>query len=372
MRRVLVSLLVASLLFTACGEGEVADDTTSSTAATTTTTETATTQASTTTTEATTTTTEAPTTTSTPAPVVDLPAGLFCRDLAAMGYLYESAVAYWEHEGRADRMDADRNGIPCETVYSTEDVEAFWGERASTAWSLITTTWGVVPGCCGEPEGMGPASPEGAIPEEGWPADGFYSAQASRSSADRPEIELEIRRWVSCDEAADECPPDADLIDDALTADSGSGVTRTLDLTDPDLTVVVVPIGMGNPDGTFRAISGSGSAFAELLTDIDDACTEWVMGPYEAGTPVMAIEADLEARSADPAFPFGVEPTYGWPLAYRGPQGTYLVAAPSWLIAGDGVDWPLGYNGLYGWRTTNLEIRDGKPVLWIWAGQIAG
>jgi hypothetical protein len=364
VRRVAVSLLVASLLAAGCGEGEVADDPTTSAPTPTPTTETSTTQVSTTTTEATTTTL---------GPATDLPAGLFCRDLVSMGYDYEAAVAYWEHEGRPDRMDADVDGIPCETVYPAGDVTAFWGDSAATTWRLVTTTWGVVPGCCGEPEGMGPASPEGAIPEEGWPADGFYWAAATRPSADRPELTVEVRRWVSCDDLGDECPPDADLVDDAVGPDSGSAVTRRLDLTDPDLTVVVVPIGGANPDGTFEALIGSGADFAALLEELDAAFTEWVIDPYEAGTPLADIEADLEARSADPAFPFGIEPFYGYPLAYRGPLNTYLVAAPSWMIAGEGEPpWPPGYNGLYGWRTTSLAIRDGKPVLMLWAGQIAG
>ncbi len=57
----------------------------------------------------------------------DLPSGLFCRDLAAQGLDYAAAHGYWEAEGRPDRMDADRNGVPCETVYPAEEVEAFLG-----------------------------------------------------------------------------------------------------------------------------------------------------------------------------------------------------------------------------------------------------
>jgi hypothetical protein len=36
-------------------------------------------------------------------------------------------VAYWYDEGLPDRMDADGNGIPCETVYPAAVVQAFWG-----------------------------------------------------------------------------------------------------------------------------------------------------------------------------------------------------------------------------------------------------
>jgi outer membrane protein assembly factor BamB len=58
--------------------------------------------------------------------------GLLCRDLDARGYSYLRAVAYWVSEGMPDRMDADRNGRPCETVYPVSEVDYFldssqWG-----------------------------------------------------------------------------------------------------------------------------------------------------------------------------------------------------------------------------------------------------
>ena len=55
-----------------------------------------------------------------------LPAGLYCRDLAAQGYSFSAAVTYWRTEGQPDRMDSDRNGIPCETVYSYDDIAAIF------------------------------------------------------------------------------------------------------------------------------------------------------------------------------------------------------------------------------------------------------
>lgn len=75
----------------------------------------------------------------------DYPAGLFCRDLAEPPpgaepgrYMPESdhltyglAVFYWLTENRADRMDADLNGRPCETIYPTDEVAAFWDSRRS-------------------------------------------------------------------------------------------------------------------------------------------------------------------------------------------------------------------------------------------------
>lgn len=90
---------------------------------------------STTTTEPTTTsppTTAAPATTpvttpSGPGDVRDEPAGQFCRDLDAKGYSYSAAVDYWLIHGQPNQMDADRNGIPCETVFTRSDVVAYWG-----------------------------------------------------------------------------------------------------------------------------------------------------------------------------------------------------------------------------------------------------
>ncbi|MCP4958773.1 MAG: DUF3160 domain-containing protein [Actinomycetia bacterium] len=54
--------------------------------------------------------------------ITGLESGLFCRDLAAMGHGAWVAVPYWLAEGAPERMDADGNGIPCETVF-VEDIE---------------------------------------------------------------------------------------------------------------------------------------------------------------------------------------------------------------------------------------------------------
>ncbi len=64
-----------------------------------------------------------------PGSVAALPAGLFCRDLNARGYSYVAAVSYWRLHGSPNQMDADRNGIPCETVYPASDVSAYWSQR---------------------------------------------------------------------------------------------------------------------------------------------------------------------------------------------------------------------------------------------------
>jgi hypothetical protein len=69
------------------------------------------------------------TTNSAPGDVRALPAGLFCRDLKAKGFSYVAAVDYWRMHGQPNQMDADRNGIPCETVYARSDVAAYWNGR---------------------------------------------------------------------------------------------------------------------------------------------------------------------------------------------------------------------------------------------------
>jgi hypothetical protein len=60
-------------------------------------------------------------------PVTSLPAGLYCRNLKARGYSYGEAVQYWRYWDEPDNMDADLNGIPCETVYSAAEVRRYFG-----------------------------------------------------------------------------------------------------------------------------------------------------------------------------------------------------------------------------------------------------
>lgn len=74
----------------------------------------------------------------------EAPHGLLCRDLVAgeapgpfdLSFVtYDTpdfdtaaflAAAYWFLEGRPDRMDADGNGIPCETVFPAESIAWVW------------------------------------------------------------------------------------------------------------------------------------------------------------------------------------------------------------------------------------------------------
>jgi hypothetical protein len=122
------SLLVALALVAVSCVGDATETTMSSS----TTLETSTTTTGSATTTTTTTTTLVATTSTTLTPVTDLELGLFCRDLRPLGYSYAGAVQYWLGEGRPDRMDADRNGIPCETVYPESEVVEYWGEPLPT------------------------------------------------------------------------------------------------------------------------------------------------------------------------------------------------------------------------------------------------
>lgn len=56
-----------------------------------------------------------------------LPPGLRCADLRARGVSVEDAIAYYLANGSPSRMDADRNGVPCETVYP--DAGTAWNAR---------------------------------------------------------------------------------------------------------------------------------------------------------------------------------------------------------------------------------------------------
>ena len=70
-----------------------------------------------------------------PATVGDVraqPPNLFCRDLNAKGFGYTAAVDYWRLNGQPSRLDADKDGIPCETVYAASDVIGYWGTLGRT------------------------------------------------------------------------------------------------------------------------------------------------------------------------------------------------------------------------------------------------
>ncbi len=277
-------------------------------------------------------------------------------------------------EGKPDRMDADRDGIPCETVYDATEVVAYWGELSpSGGWEPVAGGLPVFPACCGAPA-AGPTSPAGPLPEVGWPADGCYDASVVRSVAEPSGLEVTIRRWVLCSEYPERCSPDWELFPEkAVTTDPNDSAVRWVGFSDRYLTVVLIPI--DDPGGGAQALQGSGAAFKVLLEDLDAAWMEWVVEPWRAGLSLAEIRDDLIARSADPLFPFGLHPLWiaplTVPLGYRGPHGSYLMVDPTWMPFAGGEPWPPGYGGVYNWPA-QLEVRNGRPVLWLWAGQIAG
>lgn len=62
------------------------------------------------------------------APPRGLDTGLTCAQLKARGVGAADAVSYFVSQGSPSRMDADGNGIPCETVYA--DISTAWRTRA--------------------------------------------------------------------------------------------------------------------------------------------------------------------------------------------------------------------------------------------------
>lgn len=136
------------------------------------------------------------TTSSTLAPIGDIETGLLCRDLADRGYDYTAAVAYWTREGNPERMDADGNGIPCETVYPAKDVLAFWGDPLPTTTAPPTTVVTIVY-APGDPFEFPPALPgsdeaggSGCAPGSDSLPDGIWFGYVTDRSTDRLSFDL--------------------------------------------------------------------------------------------------------------------------------------------------------------------------------------
>jgi hypothetical protein len=198
--RRLLGFLLAAVVLAACSSE--ADETTTSTSApaaepiaattSTTTAPTTTTTEPSTTTTTTTTTTTLPTTT-TLAAIGSLESGLFCRDLVPLGYGYADAVAYWTREGRPDRMDADRNGIPCETVHDAKDVIAFWGDPLPTTTTTTVDVWYAVttPGYdVASLPGSGSNYGSGCSPGSNTLPDGIWFGDIAAADSNRVEFDL--------------------------------------------------------------------------------------------------------------------------------------------------------------------------------------
>ncbi len=67
----------------------------------------------------------------------ELTAGLLCRDVLNRGFGFWTAAAYWISEGSPARMDADGNGIPCETVFPRVDIDAFLSGATDFASDML-------------------------------------------------------------------------------------------------------------------------------------------------------------------------------------------------------------------------------------------
>ena len=258
-------------------------------------------------------------------------------------------------------------------------------------WTVTSLAWPLQPACCDTPA-IGPASPPGPIPEDGtWPGDGFYDITIERHWDPPSVLNVSIRRWVPCSEQPDACPEDPP--ETGVFADPASEITTYLELTD-NLTVVIQPLQTWQ-DGRFpdppQVIMGSGLAFYELLSGwcsgylpernpencgIDHAFLDWVWSPHQAGAPIEQIITDLESSDTTSSFPFTQFDDHAGDIpcgtdrrcitAYCGPQGTHLIVDFTLLDMDE--DWPAR---LYGWWTS-LEIRNGKPILHIDAGRLAG
>lgn len=254
------------------------------------------------------------------------------------------------------------------------------GSDLAEGWTVIEGfRWPVEPGCCGM-ETVGPTSPEGPIPQDRWPADGYYEARARRPAEHPSMLRLTLRRWVSCDDfpespCAPDPPPDPMTGEDArIAGDPTSEVVREVPIA--SLRVVLIPIHDFGLEEQ-RALDGAPGAFSTLISSgIDDAYRRWVYEPYLAGASPAAIHRELLERSADPDFPFGIDYCGDYescgPLAYRGPFGTSILADPMWGAWGQLSLWPPGSDGLYAWSIVTLEVRGGEPILYVWAGPIAG
>jgi hypothetical protein len=258
-------------------------------------------------------------------------------------------------------------------------------------WTATSLAWPVQPACCDTPA-VGPASPSGPIPRDGTlPQDGFYDVIIERHWDPPSVLNVPLRRWVPCSEKPDACP--ADPPETGVFADPASEVNTFLELTD-DVTVVIQPLQTWQ-DGRFpdppQVITGSGLAFYELLSGwcsgylpernpencgIDHAFVDWVWSPHQAGDLIDQIIAALESSDTALSFPFTQFDDRATDIpcgtdrrgitAHRGPQGIHLIVDFTLLDMGE--DWPAR---LYGWWTS-LEIRNGKPILYIDAGRLAG
>jgi hypothetical protein len=254
------------------------------------------------------------------------------------------------------------------------------GEAAvdlEAGWSVVDDfVWPVEPGCCSIAD-TGPISPPGPLPDDGWPPDGFYHVEVDRLTETPELLRVTVHPWVACAERPDlDCldRPDPAAPDTRIVADPE--VETVVEVPLDEIGAVLVPI-YDFRAGQLRALAGEPGALARLLTHgVDPAFRTWVVDPYLEGATESMVWADVTERGADPTFPLGLpdcpEDDDCGPVSYRGPFETFLIVNPGTVSYRDLADWPPGSNGLYAWREVTLEIRDSEPILYLWAGQIAG
>jgi hypothetical protein len=307
------------------------------------------------------------------------------RTLTAFDGISASRYALADQAAFYAWLQLDDPDAPAPEPSEPVEPEADEGEAAvhlEAGWTLLEDfDWPVRPGCCGV-QTTGPVPPDGPIPTDGWPADGFYDVDADRLAESPDELQLTLRRWVACDERPDlGCGdiPDGHTTDTRIVGDPASEVVERIPIEELGAILVPIhgPIGNVWPEPSTAALGEPGALSRLLVDGIDPAFRRWVHEPFLAGEEASAIWRELVERSVDPDFPFGLdfcadaEDCTG-PVAYRGPHGTSLRANPAGVIAVGLDHWPPGRYGLYGWSDVTLELRDGVPILYLWAGQVAG
>ena len=239
------------------------------------------------------------------------------------------------------------DGMATEIAYPTSDY------MIDTGWTAKDITLPVAGGCCGTMY-QGPASPTKAWPMEGLPADGVYAVDVETDAAAGDYV-LTIRRFVSCDAQPAQCVPGYEA--GGMFIEDEKIVRRV----DGQAQMTVRIIGVDVEDGT-TAIEGLGNDLAALHRGIQESWDEYIQPKLDAGWDTNRITEELiRLGEADPEFPYGAMPSVGGVelLGYRGPQGIFL------------YDVVFSHQTLLDWAT-QLEIVDGRPILYIEAGRIAG
>ncbi|MDH3500369.1 MAG: hypothetical protein OEM97_09625 [Acidimicrobiia bacterium] len=270
-------------------------------------------------------------------------------------------------DGSAAALDAWTPGVDAVWLYVNEGIATEVAYplmeimfAAGSDWNAADVAMPVTGGCCATMY-QGPASPADPWPASGMPSDGVYAIEVTADVA-VGDVVMTIRRFVRCEARREVCFDD--FLEGDIGIDRNEAIVRRVPLSE-DLTVRIrgiEPTPDAGPAGT-TGIEGSGLALAALMDEMQAAYATWVTPRLEAGIDPGEIYNDLiERGSADPDFPYGASDGYGadsGPLAYRGPHGIQLVAhlGPELAI----TSW-----------TTQLEVKNGLPILYLWAGQIAG